>query len=39
MKNFLIITAFGFLIGCGDKDEDTGSAAEEALDTSESDSE
>ncbi len=33
MKDF-IIAAFGFLIGCGDKDDDTGSDTAEAVDTS-----
>ena len=39
MKLFLIISIFGFLTGCGDKDEDTGdtgiedTATEEQLKT------
>tara|TARA_B100000214_G_scaffold333838_1_gene276135 strand:+ start:1352 stop:1468 length:117 start_codon:yes stop_codon:yes gene_type:complete len=32
MKYFLMISALGFLAGCGDKDEDTGS---ETADTAE----
>ena len=36
MKYFLAIAALGFLIGCGDKDEDTGSDTAEAVDTADS---
>jgi hypothetical protein len=36
MKFFLIIAALGFLIGCGDKDDDTGSDTAEAADTGDS---
>jgi len=39
MKYFLMLSALGFLAGCGDKDEDTGGdsgeSAEEASDTAE----
>ena len=39
MKYFLMLSALGFLAGCGDKDEDTGSdsgeVVEEANDTAE----
>ncbi len=39
MKYFLAIAALGFLIGCSDKDEDTGSDTAEVADTSDSASE
>ncbi len=34
MKYFLGIAALGFLIGCGDKDEDTGDTASEVVESS-----
>ena len=35
MKYFLMISALGFLAGCGDKDEDTGGdSAEEVVEES-----
>ena len=40
MKYFLMISTLGFLAGCGDNDEDTGSDTAEVVDTSDtSDSE
>ena len=36
MKYFLAIFAFGLLIGCGDKDNDTGDDTAGAVDTSNS---
>ena len=33
MKYFLMISALGFLAGCGDSDEDTGTDTAEAVDT------
>jgi len=36
MKYFLTIFAFGFLIGCDDKDDDTGADTAEVVDTTDS---
>ena len=36
MKYFLIIAGLGFLVGCDDKDDDTGSDTAETADTSDS---
>jgi len=36
MKFFLAIAALGFLAGCADKDEDTGSDTAEVVDTGDS---
>jgi|LWDU01.1.fsa_nt_gi hypothetical protein len=39
MKYFIGLMTLGFLIGCGDKDDDTGSDTAEVADTNDSEAE
>tara|TARA_R100001126_G_C4861279_1_gene167514 strand:+ start:710 stop:841 length:132 start_codon:yes stop_codon:yes gene_type:complete len=39
MKYLITLAALGFLAGCGDKDEDTGSDTAEVVDTGDSSAE